>query len=181
VGGWTGVPDLSAAAQLVAGKPNYEMRHWVPVPGGAFIPVCGMNLAFTWEALPMMYFLLMGRDREGNRWPFDRFGDIWMGVIAKRICDHLGEAMSSGRPTVHHARASNVWSNLEKESPGLPVNEDMWRTIYDLTLAQSTILDCYLEVSANLRRGMCGLRPEYQDYWIALEQAMRIWTEEANR
>ena len=44
-----------------------------------------MSLAFRIEALPLMYLPLMG---EGQ--PYDRFDNIWGGVIAKRVCDHLG-------------------------------------------------------------------------------------------
>jgi reversibly glycosylated polypeptide/UDP-arabinopyranose mutase len=74
---WTNVPDLDALTQLDTPDPA---RAFHPVdqvvPHGMYFPMCGMNLAFRRELTPAMYFLLMGPDRE-----FDRFGDIWCGVL----------------------------------------------------------------------------------------------------
>jgi reversibly glycosylated polypeptide/UDP-arabinopyranose mutase len=102
---WAGIPDLDAPTQLL--MPHLTMNEAVGVitmPRGTYFPMSGMNLAFTPEIAPAMYFLLQGRD-----WPFDRFDDIWAGVLVKKICDHLGLAMASGDPMVEHRRASNVY------------------------------------------------------------------------
>jgi len=40
----------------------------------------------------------------GEGQPYRRFDDIWFGVIAKRICDHLGWSIAVGDPHVHHGR-----------------------------------------------------------------------------
>lgn len=104
-----------------------------------------MNLAFKPEIIPAPYFLLMGHGYE-----FDRFGDIWSGIILKKICDHLGYAITSGEPVVHHRRASNVWANLRKEDPGLEVNEEFWRVIDKVCLSGKTFVECYQEIARSL-------------------------------
>ncbi len=60
---------------------------------GSYFPMCSMNLAWRPEFTAAMYFLLMGPDQ-----PFDRFGDIWGGVLAKRVADHLGLASEQRLP-----------------------------------------------------------------------------------
>jgi hypothetical protein len=124
--------------------------------------MCGMNVAFRPEVVPAFYFLLMGRDYE-----YDRFGDIWAGILVKKICDHLGYAVHSGEPAVSHQRASNVWANLRKEAPGLEVNESFWQAVDRVVLTKTTFGSCYAEL-AN------GLDIE-GDYWDKLRRAMGMW------
>ncbi|MCK5410398.1 MAG: hypothetical protein KAJ30_09040, partial [Candidatus Heimdallarchaeota archaeon] len=102
----------------------------------------GMNLSFKAKALPLMFQPLMGEDYE--IWRFD---DIWFGIIAKKICDHLDYLIRAGSPSISHSRASNVWSNLKKEVNGLEMNEDFWKMIDDIELKGETIEDCYLEIA----------------------------------
>ncbi len=167
---WTGVPDLDAPTQLVASRSGEPFEPIdLTIPKGSYFPMCGMNLAFLPEMAPCMYFLLMGRD-----WEFDRFGDIWCGIFAKKICDHLGYAVTSGIPAVAHQRASNVWQNLRKEVPGLVINEALWEAVDQIVLTGVTVSSCYREIANGLT--LQG------DYWDSLKRAMLIWTElvEAN-
>jgi hypothetical protein len=162
-GMWTNVPDLDAVTQLMSMR---ETRTFETIdqaiPRGAYFPMCGMNVAVKPQVIPAFYFLLMGRN-----WPFDRFGDIWCGVILKRICDHLRLGVQSGRPLVEHQRASNVWANLAKESSGYEVNEDFWRAVDRVELTGRTIRDCYAEMAKEL--------PMEGEYWAKLKEAMGIW------
>ncbi len=162
---WNGVPDFDAITQLTNSRFNqaFEPLNRV-VPKGAFFPMCGMNLAFKPAMTPAMYFLLMGKD-----WPFDRFGDIWCGIFAKKICDHLGFAICSGEPLIQHQRASNVWANLQKELPGYQVNETLWQAVDSIVLTKSTVRDCYKQLADQL--------PLKGDYWDRLRHAMRIWAD----
>ena len=162
-GMWTGVPDYDAPTQLVRSRHPGEFRFEnQTIPVGAYFPMCGMNVAFRPEVVPAFYFLLMGRDYE-----YDRFGDIWAGILVKKICDHLGYAVHSGEPAVSHQRASNVWANLRKEAPGLEVNESFWQAVDRVVLTKTTFGSCYAEL-AN------GLDIE-GDYWDKLRRAMGMW------
>ena len=166
---WSQNPDLDARTQLA--RPTYmtrPARGIRRIPTGAFFPMCGMNLAFRPEWVPAMYFLLMGRGAKGKPWPYDRFGDIWAGIFAKKVADHLGLAVSSGAPSVHHARASNPEVNLRKETPGYPINERLWKVVDRIHLTETTPAAAYSELAAKLT--MRGA------YWDKLRIAMRAWT-----
>jgi len=162
---WNGVPDFDAPTQLVASRVEIP-ADWSSqtVPRGKYFPMCSMNIAWRPEFTPAMYFLLMGPD-----YPFDRFGDIWGGVLAKRIADHLGLAVNSGAPSVLHERASNVFQNLAKESRGLAVNEAFWRAVDSVVLTAETVPAAYAELAERL--------PLDDDGFEWIRRAMRTWAE----
>lgn len=167
-GMWSNVPDLDARTQLRL--PDYRTQPASivqRVPHGRFFPMCGMNLAFRPGMIPALYFLLMGKDHRQTAWPYDRFGDIWAGVFVKKVADHLGLAISSGGPSIFHSRASNPEVNLQKETPGYPVNEVLWRKVEAIGLSAKTVAGCYEEIAENL--DMDG------DYWTELRSAMKVW------
>jgi hypothetical protein len=163
MGLWSHVPDLDAQTQLAHPdlrlvKSNFSF----PIPPGVFAPISGMNLAFRRECLPAVYFLLMGADHG-----IDRFGDIWMGIFMKKICDHLGAVIVGGDPYIRHDRASDPHVNARKEAPGLVFNEHLWRDVAAMRLAGDTFSQCYLSLAAQLS--------EYTPYWRRLKEAMRLW------
>jgi len=165
---WRGVLDLDSLSQLHygrAGQTEAGLRDGL-VPFGQYFPMCGMNLAWRREYTPLMYFLLMGQDAAGNAYPFDRFGDIWAGVIAKRVLDHLGVAVWSGAPFVRHERASNVWTNFRKEHAGIIENERFWQRIDNIRLWETDPRRCYRQIADQLPG---------EGYWKMLALAMRIW------
>lgn len=111
---WLGVPDLDAPTQL-QGIQTPKFYHG-PIPKGVFFPMCGMNIAFTRETLPFMYFAPMKGD-------IQRFADIWCGIEAKKDIDRTGGAVVSGLAAVRHERASNVYKNLRQEARGIEMND----------------------------------------------------------
>lgn len=162
---WKEIPDFDAITQLVNERVGQD---FIPVqqtiPRGRYFPMCGMNLAVRREVVPAWYFLLMGKDYQ-----YDRFGDIWAGIFLKRICDHLGYLVRSGEPMVRHDRASNVWNNLRKESPGLVVNEELWQKVDNIVLEGKNFRSCYRDLAEKL--------PLEGSYWKKVKQAMCIWTD----
>ena len=167
VGLWRGVPDLDGRTTLASGCPT----DFVPpdgsriLPGGTYAPLCGMNLAFRREFLPLAYFGL-----QGEGWPYRRFDDVWMGVIAKRICDFLGWSIAVGAPHIHHSRASDPHANAIAEAPGIDLNERFWRVVDAIPLTGSTAPECYREIAFGFRRNDDG-------YLRTLGRAMIIWSD----
>ena len=157
---WTGNYDFDAVTQLTHTSGVGLVQQ--VIERGKYYPMCGMNLAFKAEAVPMMYFLLQGRD-----YPYDRYDDIWAGLFTKRICDHLNLGVKSGYPFVKHTRASNVWSNLIKESTAYELNEILWQTVDDIILKSDTITGCYRELADGISH--------INDYFVTLSNAMRDW------
>ena len=124
MGLWNGVPDLDAPTQLLTEITNYKNadNKSQVVPKGSYFPFCSMNFSFRRELTPHLYFPLMGMGQ-----PYDRFDDIWAGVLVKRYLDKNNYAATFGRPYIRHERASNVYVNLQKEAKGLEVNEEFWK------------------------------------------------------
>lgn len=150
VGLWSNVADLSAPEQLVRTDRGETLNIPLPsgrrvMPTGQFSPMCGMNLAFTRRAVPLMYFPLMGECQ-----PFSRFDDIWCGILAQKVMAHLGWNWTCGEPFVRHDRASDPVTNLAKEAPGIKVNEKLWEAVDGLTFKAGTPLDAMREAGSQL-------------------------------
>jgi len=167
---WQGNLDYDSISQLHYRRvePPLTMPYEGAIPCGQYFPMCGMNLAWRRELTPLLYFLLMGQDHQGNAYPFDRCGDIWAGIIVKKILDHLGIAVWSGGPLVQHTRASNVWANFDKEHAGIKENEVFWQRVDAVRLTEMTIVGCYRQIAEGLA--------SVGGYWQKLAMAMRIWS-----
>lgn len=182
MGGWTNVPDFDAITELASrGARDILMNRLRPVPPSTYFPMCSMNLAFKRQAMPLIYFPLMSQDHQGEPWPFDRFDDIWCGVLAKKVCDHLHWAVSAGLPMVRHTRASNVWANLRKEASALEVNENFWQWIDEAILTVDSAPGCYVQLAMFLRNQVSQLDVQHSTYWHTLGKAMEIWLERIDR
>lgn len=186
---WTGILDYDAPQQLVNPVPEIYTHDNRIVPSGAYHPFCGMNAMWRRDVMVLSYHLLMGQTVQSNtgtmltleKLPFDRFGDIWCGIIQKKICDRLGYAVSTGTPYIHHDRASSPFTNLRKEANGIEVNEWLWEHIDRIPLQHHwTAAECYKVVGSAV--GKIGLqkRPggeEHAAYWERLGAAMVTWAE----
>lgn len=129
-GTWRGVPDLDAIQQLQYPDMRDVDCPQIKIPRGVFFPLCAMNFAFRKELLPWAYQAPMGQKLAQDGLPvYDRFADIWSGIVMKYALDMLDAAAVSGFATVNHVRASNVFVNLRKEAVGMEVNEDIWQMI----------------------------------------------------
>ena len=129
-GVWKGVPDLDAIQQLQHPEMKDVDCPAITIPRGVYFPLCAMNFAFRKELLPWAYQAPMGRKLAEDGLPvYDRFADIWSGLVMKWAIDEYQAAAVSGFSTIYHSRASNVYTNLKKEAVGMEVNEDIWKRI----------------------------------------------------
>jgi len=121
-GVWNTNLDLDAPTQLLYGVDFKSNFNKLAIPSGCYIPMCGMNLAWSKDVMKYMYFAPMG-----YKVGIDRFADIWLGVVLKDKLDLDKFAMVTGYSEVKHTRASNVWANLKKEAQGLEYNEFFYK------------------------------------------------------
>lgn len=163
VGLWEGVPDLDSLNYLACPDTKLQLPPTRVMPTGQYFPFCGMNFAFRKEVSPLTYFPLQGEGR-----PFRRFDDIWFGVIAKKVCDHLGLFMTCGEPYVHHYKASDPFVNLVKEAPGIAYHEAFWEIIDSIVLRSHSPLDCMYEIGNDLQN-------EDGEYLKDLGRAISTW------
>lgn len=173
---WSNIPDLDGITQLA--NPDFRLNPSYfseVVPEKALFPFCIMNVTFRREAAPLLYMLLMGKDPKGDPWGFDRFDDIWGGVMMKKVADHLGWAVTSGSPSVHHSRASDPHRNAELEAPGMKAHEEFWRLMEAARLTGTDAASCYRELADAIREIRIGTPRKY--YWRTLSDAMKIWAD----
>lgn len=119
-GVWEGVADWDAPTQLVKGSHRPVEFYRGPIPKGIYYPMCAMNIAFKPCLLPWIF---------QAPWALgvNRYDDIAAGIVSKRAIDENGWAVVTGYARVHHERASNTFTNLINEAPGLPINEVFWQ------------------------------------------------------
>lgn len=166
VGLWNGEADVDAVTALSRGShkniplPNHNRL----VPHGQYFGLCGMNLCFKREILPLMYFPLMGIHQ-----PYGRFDDIWCGLVVKKVCDHLNLSISVGSPNIYHEKASDPMNNLVREAPGIKMNEQYWEIIDQAQLSGTTLIECMDEVGSYLQES----QDTYLQTW---GKAIQIWT-----
>jgi reversibly glycosylated polypeptide / UDP-arabinopyranose mutase len=173
MGLWTNIPDFDAVQTLsypesTNGQFHPSLINWPSriIPNGQYFPLCGMNFCFKREVAPLAYFPLMGQDQ-----PYSRFDDIWFGIIFKKIIDHLGWNVSVGEPFVEHKKASNVFTNLKKEAPGIEANESFWEIVDSIDLVGTNPKDCMEEMGTELQ----ALKQE-NEYITKLGNAIVTWS-----
>lgn len=168
---WSGAIDLDGVVEmkltrLLNEKPYPPIRQ--VIPKGSYYPMCSMNLAFTREITPLMFFPMMGYRKDGTQWPYDRFEDIWAGILSKKIIDHLGLGVINGSPFVNHKKRSKPKENYAKEIEGMRVNEDLWKKVDAINLLSRTPKSCYIELA-------CKVDFPKTRYFDKLKDAMIIW------
>ena len=170
LGLWSGVPDVDAVHQLILGEESIPHSGDTRlVPRGQYIPISGMNLAFRREAAVLLYQPVMGLNQ-----PYRRFDDIWGGIVAKRLCDELGWSVGYGPPYIHHIRASNAFTNLVKEAPGIGANEHFWEAVQNFSLTARTAVSLVQEIGHCISHTKCPPSIDV-DYWSRLGRAYSIW------
>lgn len=193
---WSGVPDLDGVTALEHHALRLKPATGIDlIPTGQMFPMCGMNLAFRREMVPAMYFGLQGRKRDSaydqftfaidgvpatDPLPFDRFDDIWAGLFAKRICDHLGYAVTTGAPSILHTKESDPTQRVLKEAPGIAAHEILWPKIaspHVLHGGHTTVKSCYKALANRVDSASFDAGIPFPDYWKKLAQAMDLWTE----
>lgn len=125
-GGWEGVPDLDAETQIAHPEATRETfaRVVLPVPRDVAVTTCAMNFAFHRDYAAWCWQLPLYQGR------YNRWGDIWSGLIQKRLCDLYGVAMLvNGRASVSHDRASDPAANRERERPGHAPHRGLWEAV----------------------------------------------------
>lgn len=165
VGLWTGIPDYDSVQVLNNTPYLTELPPARIMPSSQYFPICGMNLCMKKEVFPLAYFSLMG---EGQ--PYRRFDDIWFGIIAQRICAHLGWSITCGTPYVRHAKLSDPMTNLVKEAPGIQMNEYFWEAIEKIQLTSNNPIGCMKEIGVGLTDNKLEL------YLVRLGNAIQVWS-----
>ena len=174
MGLWCDVPDLGAVEALaldaaLQGEYRSILTRFRPAGGTRvmsphqFFPFCGMNFAFSAEALPALYFPRMG---QGS--PYARFDDIWCGLLLQRLLEHCDALVTVGEPWIRHTRGSNPFDNLIKEAPGIAANERYWHTLKTLPIEGASLW----EAASSAAERLASQSDDYLSQW---GRALQVW------
>jgi hypothetical protein len=176
-GMWLKNPDFDGITQLQekVGEDHFYLGEISNVPRGMGVTGCIMNAMWRADYTPLMYQLLMG-EVKGTKMPFDRWGDIWSGLLVKRSLDvmHLPVAINY-KALVEHTRASLLANNLKQEASGYEINETLWDKLQNHSLctksggnyAMTDTIFIYLQ-NLNIMCGEIGkTHPEYGELLFA--------------
>lgn len=173
-GGWSGVLDYDAQTQLTDPRGFEEFAPLdVPVPRGAGVTGCAMNMAWQHDFSPAMWQLPMLDGR------YNRFGDIWSGLFAKKTLDWMNQGcVVNGHAQVLHERASDPNVNLQRELPGIPVNETLWDMLKvdentvgeNLVSVYRSVTDSAIRQFATFDAGYANWFTQCRDQWLNLYQ-----------
>ena len=168
---WSGALDLDAKVEigldrLLNEEPYPSFRQFLPL--NVYYPMCSMNMAFKREITPLMFFPMMGENPDGEHWGYNRYDDIWAGILSKKIMDHLNMGVVNGSPIVEHKKASLPKNNLKMEKDTMFMNEVLWKKIDEVKLTAKTPKECYIELAKKT------VFPKSK-YFKKLSEAMIIW------
>lgn len=153
-GMWHGDADLDAVTELCYGRGGYcHRRHDYAhvIPNGQYFAMSSMAVAIHRDLFPASYFMWMGTSKIVPELDFYGYGDIWCGVILKKICDHFNWPVVSGHPLVEHKRASDTWAALRAQVTTMEDNEHFWKWIDEVNLEGcGTVTQCYRRIAATM-------------------------------
>jgi len=169
---WSGVPDYDGITFKKSGYSPYKtiINETKVIPRYNYFPFCSMNFSYKPFITTLMYLPLMGQSSDGKKWQYDRFDDIWGGIILKKVCDHLGLAIRSGSPSVEHRKASDIDKIVEQEKAGMLANEYFWKRVDKIKINSRTIYGTYIKIASKIETWK-------ESYFQNLGKAMKIWAD----
>ncbi|XOB41511.1 MAG: hypothetical protein ACKKMS_02190 [Candidatus Nealsonbacteria bacterium] len=175
---WFNDPDIDSITRLTEDvKVTGIIKDRLVLDQGTFAPINTQNTAFHRDILPCAYFLLMGKNIRGLK--IDRYGDIWFGLFAKKIIDHLNDYVSFGKPfSIHRRNQHNLFKDLQQELWAIILTDTLVEFLESINLKSSTYNDCYHELADQLEKFASNnknLDKEVQSYFKEISSAMRVW------
>lgn len=176
---WLNIADYDALTQSV--KPNERNARYVDavmtVPVGAMMPASGINIAF--DRLTLGPALLPGVHFTGEgkrRW--ETLEDIWSGLCAKVVCDHLGLGVKTGLPYVHReGDGSKPHGSLNQESEKVRLLDDALPFFQSVKFSQNatTAVDCVAELAGLVKERLSAVSPVFATAAKAMEEWVNLW------
>lgn len=177
---WLNIADYDAPTHVV--KPNERNTRYVDavltVPLHAMMPISGINLGFNRELLgPAIIpgFRLAGEGK--RRW--ETMEDIWSGMCAKVVCDHLALGVKTGLPYVHRGQgaADNVKESLKREWEGVKLMEEVVPFFQSVRLPRTAVTaeDCVVEMAKMVKEQLGPVDPVFKRAADAMEEWVRLW------
>lgn len=178
---WLNIADYDAPTQAV--KPEERNLRYVDavltVPVRSIMPVSGINLAFRRDIVGPTLFPALRLAGEGKqRW--ETMEDIWCGMCAKVVCDHLGLGVKSGLPYVWRgegADGGNALESLKKEWEGVKLMEQVVPFFQSVRLPRTAVTaeDCAIKMAGMVREQLGPLDLVFKNAADAMEEWVKLW------
>lgn len=177
---WFEDPDIDSITRLAEDvKGKKVLKEQVFLDKGTFSPINTQNTAYHRDILPCLYFILMGGNINGL--VIERYGDIWFGLFAKKIIDHMGDYISFGKPfAIHRRNSHNLLKDLKWEFWAIMFTETLTEFLETVSLSGKTYSECYVELADKLGEFMKNndkINEDAKKYFDNLVSAMKIWAE----
>ncbi|OVA01667.1 Reversibly glycosylated polypeptide family [Macleaya cordata] len=175
---WLNLADLDAPTQaLIPEKRNTRYVDAVlTVPKGTSMPMSGINVAFDREILGPAWVPGLRLEGEGKvRW--ETMEDIWCGMCAKVVIDHLGLGVKSGLPYVWRKESGDAVESLKKEWEGMKLMEELVPFFQTVKLSESAVTaeDCVVEMAKMVKEQLGSSSPLFDRAADAMVDWVRLW------
>ncbi|XP_042515004.1 probable UDP-arabinopyranose mutase 5 isoform X2 [Macadamia integrifolia] len=175
---WLNLADYDAPTQAL--KPEERNSRYVDavltVPLKGMMPLSGINVAFDREAIgpaliPGLRLAVEGKQR------WETIEDIWCGMCAKVVCDHLGLGVKSGVPYVWRKDRGDAVETLKKEWRGMKLMEEVVPFFQSVKLPGTAAVaeDCVLEIAAMVKERLGSVDPLFGQAADAMVEWIRLW------
>lgn len=175
---WLNVADYDAPTQAV--KPKERNTRYVDavltVPLRSLMPVSGINIGFNRQVLgPALVPALRLQSEGKQRW--ETMEDIWCGMCAKVVCDHLGLGVKTGLPYVWRNVSGNAWESLKREWEGVKLMEEIVPFFQSLKLPRTvaTADQCVVQMASLVRERLGPVDPVFGRAAEAMEEWVKLW------
>lgn len=175
---WLNLADYDAPTQAL--KPEQRNSRYVDavltVPARSLMPVSGINIAFSRELLGPALIPALRLAGEGKlRW--ETVEDVWSGMCAKVICDHLGLGVKTGLPYVWRNERGNAIESLRKEWEGVKLMEEVVPFFQSVRLPESAITaeDCVVEMAKAVKEQLGQSDPMFARAAEVMVEWVKLW------
>ncbi|KAH7684905.1 reversibly glycosylated polypeptide / UDP-arabinopyranose mutase protein [Dioscorea alata] len=178
---WLNIADYDSPTQAV--KPEERNLRYVDavltVPVRSMMPVSGINLAFRRDIVGPAMFPALRLAGEGKR-RWETMEDIWSGMCAKVVCDHLGLGVKSGLPYVWRgegADGGDALESLKKEWEGVKIMEQVVPFFQSVRLPRTAVTaeDCVIKMAGLVREQLGPLDLVFKNAADAMEEWVKLW------
>lgn len=175
---WLNLADYDAPTQALKGgqRNSRYVDAVLTVPARTMMPVSGINIAFDRELVGPALFPAFRLAKEGKlRW--ETVEDIWSGMCAKVICDHLGLGVKSGLPYVWRTERGNAIDSLKKEWEGVKLMEEVVPFFESVRFNQASVKaeDCVVEIAKQVKEQLGQSDPVFNRAADAMVEWVRVW------
>jgi len=177
---WLSDPDVDAITNLSMPVKTIAINsEQVMLAPKTFATINTQNTAFHRDVLPCYYYIVMEKQINGHF--FNRYGDIWSGLFARRIVDQVGDRITFGHPLAEHRRNTHdLLKDFRDELWGVILTDEIVPVIESLHLTKRTYSEAYVELAEGLEAAIHSSDKHSNDikaYFSLITENIKTWVD----